>query len=484
MEYQEVFNALNIDISTIDDNIDNKTPVLTNKCLDDELKIYELSKIWKEIEYNFVNFYYLDKDFDLDREYRIALSKVLKTKTLFEYYTELARFVSKLKDGHTRIIFPDSLYQDPNGELAGVLPIEIKYIENEYVITNFANSVCDIKEYSILKKINGIDIHKYIKDNYYDLFWHEIESSAMPQLINRLLRGKVGTSINLTLEYEKAQYDVSLKYINIDEYSKNKWQVKLDINRTFLTKVLDCKSFKLEKTEDNIFVFTINSFQNENLKDELYSNFNLYKDAKSFIIDIRDNCGGNSSNADCLAALFLGNKFYYTNARYSIHIGAYKAAGANCKDIISLSDSEIEKEHGKDSSFEKVKKIIEHRYYEYDKACKVISDVPGLLKQEVIILTNHNTASAAENFVVEMKQYNNTTIMGETTYGSTGNPLIIDLESGGCCMICTRHCMNMDDTEFNNIGIIPDVNCFNSLCDIKNGVDNVLLKAIEKVRIN
>ncbi len=60
------------------------------------LKIYEVSKIWKEAAYNFA---FWDKiDIDWDEEYRKTLTRVLETNNLYDYYIELNRFVALLGD--------------------------------------------------------------------------------------------------------------------------------------------------------------------------------------------------------------------------------------------------------------------------------------------------------------------------------------------------------------------------------------------------
>ena len=65
------------------------------KNIPDSLKIYELSRIWKEAAYNFA---FWDKvDIDWDAEYRKALERVLATDNAYDYYRELKRFLALLK---------------------------------------------------------------------------------------------------------------------------------------------------------------------------------------------------------------------------------------------------------------------------------------------------------------------------------------------------------------------------------------------------
>jgi len=128
--------------------------------ISDELKIYELSLIWKEAEYNFAFWEWLSDSLDWDMAYKTALPTVLKTTNLYEYYLELMKFVSLLRDGHTRVWFPKSIEDSP--EYTAKLPIVTQTIGGERVITNVKRIVADkVKRWSVIKKVNGIDMEEY-----------------------------------------------------------------------------------------------------------------------------------------------------------------------------------------------------------------------------------------------------------------------------------------------------------------------------------
>ncbi|MDF2610377.1 MAG: hypothetical protein K0R92_1851 [Lachnospiraceae bacterium] len=93
-----------------------------------EEKIMGLSLIWKEAEYNFPFWKQLG-DLDWDRAYMEALPKIFAAETIREYYLELCRFISLLRDGHTAVLFPKEIYMD-----AGQLPICIRLIGTKWCI--------------------------------------------------------------------------------------------------------------------------------------------------------------------------------------------------------------------------------------------------------------------------------------------------------------------------------------------------------------
>ena len=142
------------------------------KNISDEQKIYELSLIWKEAEYNFAFWNKINDKVNWDEEYKQALKRVLKTKNLYEYYMELSRFISKLKDGHTFIYFPKEVQKDP--QYFSYLPISTDFIEGKIVIDCVDDSVKDlVKPFSIIKKFSGIPIKEYIENNIFPYIWHE-----------------------------------------------------------------------------------------------------------------------------------------------------------------------------------------------------------------------------------------------------------------------------------------------------------------------
>ena len=121
----------------------------------DELKIYELSLIWREAEYNFAFWERLAGSLDWDKAYREALPAVLKTKNTYEYYMELKKFVSLLRDGHTGVWFPKEIDNSP--EYTSKLPIRTQLIGGERVITKSNNNLPNefYANFPLLEKARG-----------------------------------------------------------------------------------------------------------------------------------------------------------------------------------------------------------------------------------------------------------------------------------------------------------------------------------------
>ena len=76
------------------------------------------------------------------------------------------------------------------------------------------------------------------------------------------------------------------------------------------------------------------------------------------------------------------------------------------------------------------------------------------------VLTNGNTASAAELFTATMRDYDLATIVGETTYGKGSMQSIYPLAYfgyDGAVKLTTRHYFPPCGIGYDGIGITPDV---------------------------
>src|ERR1035437_10049921 len=100
-----------------------------------EEKIYGLSKVWSELEYNFVN---IDQiKFDFDSLYRATIPKILATKNDIEYYDELQRFMAAFNDGHTQVVEESYNWSD----YFDYIPMNIVDIDNKLYVASIRKNV-------------------------------------------------------------------------------------------------------------------------------------------------------------------------------------------------------------------------------------------------------------------------------------------------------------------------------------------------------
>lgn len=91
-------------------------------------------------------------------------------------------------------------------------------------------------------------------------------------------------------------------------------------------------------------------------------------------------------------------------------------------------------------------KTIEENYS--DKEC---------VDFESVILANEYTASAAEVFTKCLRDYDKTTIIGETTFGKGTICTTFNLSNGGSVMMSTGKYLTKSKDDVEKIGIVPDI---------------------------
>jgi C-terminal processing protease CtpA/Prc len=94
----------------------------------------------------------------------------------------------------------------------------------------------------------------------------------------------------------------------------------------------------------------------------------------------------------------------------------------------------------------------------------------------------HNTASAAEDFLIYADNQKHMTRIGENSFGSTGQPFVFELPGGGSARICTKKDTYLDGREFVGYGIKPDIIVKRTLNDYLTKKDPVMEKAIDHLK--
>ena len=441
-------------------------------------KIYELSKIWKEVAYNFA---FWDKvDIDWDEEYKNALVRVLETKDLYDYYRELKRFVALLDDGHTDVSFPNAISQDT--EYFSMIPVYFAKPGDEIIVVAVSEGVKDdIPLFSTLVRIDGTDIHDFIKEYCYPYIWHANEDACSIFVLNSLVFGRRGSGAVFTFAKDGREFEVRLDRV---DPSKIVWSKTDGTPQGVASRRVISSSdvHTVQITDNEIAMIRIASFDDASMPGKIYSCFDELKNAKGYILDVRGNNGGNSENADAIAALFISGEFHSCYAATQVYEPTYKAWSMFREDFKHLSPDDAMLKYADDAYSLKTFRMRKNIFYVKDEGRNVVNNAPGKLNGPIVVLMNQSTFSAAEDFVDVMKMYTNAVFVGNNTAGSSGQPLCEPLESGGFFRICTRRCIAQNGEDIYNKGFAPDFRIIPSAADLAAGRDIVLEKGIEIIK--
>ncbi len=396
-------------------------PVLTN-----EEKLFGLAKLWSEVKYNFANFEITKINWD--STYKAFIPKVLATKTDEAYFRELMRMMALLKDGHSNVYFkPFFNYKKP--------PIKTKLIDSKVIITEIYNdTLLTVNKLSV-----GDEILEVNKTNVIDFGNTNIapyqSASTMQDLNMRvytfsLLVGKPDEAVEVKImKKDGSVFSTSLSRKMTSNYKK--------------------QTYSLTITRDNIAHLKINDFENadyQNLFDAIYPKI---LPTKALIIDVRENGGGDDGQGNYVLSHLIEKTTYSSKSKTRNHVPTFKAWGQ--------PDMWTE--------------------FEPD-AIKPIEGKEKYLKP-LVLLMGAKTYSAAEDFAVAYDNSGRGIKIGQTTGGSTGQPLFFDLPDGNFARVCTKKDYYPNGKQFVGIGIKPDVEIFETVQNIRDKKDAVLEKAVE-----
>ena len=210
----------------------------------------------------------------------------------------------------------------------------------------------------------------------------------------KLMRGPVGTSINLTVRRKNV-----------------KKPLEFEITR----KIIEVRSVNSEiiSKEKNIGYIRLKSFNENSDKQFLKSikNFEKNKKIKGYILDLRNNPGGLLTQAINITDFFL-------------------------------DDGEIVSTKGRN--------ISETRKFFARKG----DEING---KPIVVLINNGSASAAEIFAGALKDHKRAIILGENSYGKGSVQSVIPLKNGGGIRLTISKYYLPSGKSISEVGVTPDI---------------------------
>ena len=221
----------------------------------------------------------------------------------------------------------------------------------------------------------------------------QVQGKSLMEAV-KLMRGPVGTSIDLTIRRKNVkkplEFNITRKIIQVQSVSSEIISKEKNIGYIRL------KSFN--ENSDNQFLKSIKKFE-KNPK------------IKSYVVDLRNNPGGLLTQAINITDFFL-------------------------------NDGEIVSTKGR--------KISETRKFFARKG----DEIKG---KPIIVLINNGSASASEIFAGALKDHKRAIILGENSYGKGSVQSIIPLRNGGGMRLTISKYYLPSGKSISEVGVTPDI---------------------------
>lgn len=432
--------------------------------MSNEDKVYGLSEFWQEVNYNFV---YLNKinRAEWNEMYKGLIQEVQNTENDYEYYRTLQRFCAYLKDGHTNVYFPKNIQDSIYNTYFGEYRLFLTNMEGKAILTRVnASKKDELPVGTEILKVNGLPTRKYLEQNVLPYISSSTDYIREDRSIQRMLQGYAGT----TYELEMQLPDGKVKTLKLTHKKTDEQEVYPPFEEREL---LDLKWL-----ENDIAYIALNSFSDREISSKFNEKLPELKKAKKLIVDLRYNGGGSTNiGKEIFKHLTEDSVLYGSKMQSRLHIPSFKAWGKFVKENDTI-----------DNAWQK-QAYLSYRdeyYHDFEYSPDSISDddLRRLKNNRIIvptvILIGHNTASAAEDFLIFADNQKHMTKIGEPTFGSTGQPMQFNLPGGGSARVCTKKDTYPDGREFVGYGIKPDIEVKKTLSDYMENKDPALDKAI------
>lgn len=423
-------------------------------------KIYGLSKFWQEVNYNFVYINKIDR-VKWDSTYKALINTIPETPNDYEYYREMQRFCAMLKDGHTNIYMPGGKDFEPLNTMFGDYRLFIENVENKAIITHVNLS----KKYEIpvgseIIAVNGKATAKYIAENVSPYISSSTDYVLQDWWISKLLQGIEGSQFEIKIKKPGGQV-LSLKLTHGHTAEK-------EIYPAFpaVSSLLDFKWYP-----NQVAYVALNSFGEEKIDSLFLTKLPDLYQAKAIVIDLRNN-GGGSTGIGSYILKYLTNDSLLYGSRYSTRqlTSAFKAWGkyTSAKDTVN-------------SEWNKKAFLTYQDNYFYNFDYYPLKNTLSAKRIVVptVLLIGHNTASAAEDFLIYADNQKHMIKIGRNSFGSTGQPYLFDLPGGGSARVCTKRDTYPDGREFVGNGVKPDIEVIPTLKDCIANKDVTLNTALD-----
>ncbi len=200
------------------------------------------------------------------------------------------------------------------------------------------------------------------------------------------------------------------------------------------------------RTEDDIGYLFVGSFAREQRRDfdQLLQTLRTMLDCRALVLDVRTNGGGDELLARRLAAFFVEGERVYA---------AHRVRDPRAPD--GFGDRQDRRIKG--------------------------NEPPDAFRGPVAVLMGPQNMSSCEAFLLMMKQAGRAFLVGERSYGSSGNPQPHDLAPGLAVLLPSWQALRPDGSGFEGEGIAPHLHVAASAAELAEG-DPVLDEALLRLR--
>lgn len=315
--------------------------------------------------------------------------------------------------------------------------LETDKIEGRVFITDVLNDTLahqGVERGMEITKINGMDVIQYAETN---IAPYESASSAigLEKMVytHALLMGPLDQPVHLTLKNKKGQ----VKEVSFSRRLERRKEPVVQFS----------------VIGKNIGYLKIDGFDSRDFTKRFDSLYPAILKTNALIIDLRENGGGDGAQGRYIMKHIMKTPFKEAASSGIQYNPLLKSWGMTETPFLQFPASEY----------------------------KPFTD-RTIFEKPVVLLIGKGSYSAAEDFAMSFDYAKRGALIGETTGGSTGQPMFFDLPGGGMFRVCVKRDTYPDGKPFVGVGIQPTIPVPQTVQSFLRGEDAALLKALDVLK--
>jgi len=397
-----------------------------------EERVVGVALVWAEARYSFVGLG-LQGEANWDSVFTATIARVTRPMDTWEYYQEVERMLFTLDDDHSDVMqLPPPLRRHRAG-----VPLDARRVDGHVIVTRVRSpslAALGVRVGQEVVAIDGLPAERHVAERVPPQL-----GVATPQARDantygwQLWLGDSGTVLRARLrDADGVEQEVALR--------RGGWT---DATRD--------PAVEARLLDQGIGYLALNSFGDPRTSALIDSAMATLGELHGLIVDTRRNSGGSQDAGWHLLSQFLTAPYTQVEQYSSAYLGIWRAWGGLAPRV-PLPERIVRPDS------------VVHRSY------------------PLLWLIGPRTASAAEGVAALAEQTGAATTVGETTFGSTGQPILVPLPGGGMARVRVEEERFNDGRVYTHRGITPQIPIPVSLAGLREGRDEVLEGALALMR--
>ncbi len=418
-------------------------------------RLFALARYWREAGENFVYFDHIP-DVNWDSAYVAFVPRVVAARNTWEYFRVLQQFAAVLRDGHSDVSLPfPAVFRYVDRPWIGLREVQRRAIVDNVDTTLAAripigSEVVAVDGQSIGDRLRT-DVFPFVSSSTEAVRWNKAIVGD-PMRGYGLLYGPPGSAVRLTLRPPRgATREVT---VFRDAMSRRSKWVRASAAPALM---------EMSWLAGGIAYVALNSFDNDSI-DRLFERaLPELARAPALILDLRHNGGGSTDIGSAILAHLTADTLLGSAWRARENVSAYRAWGPYLPKYKDYATG--------------------NAWVRFPPDTLAPAPAAARVLVPTAVLIGPHTASAAEDFLIYADRLKpRFVLVGEPSFGSTGQPLLMKLPGGLQARVCAKRDTYPDGRDFVGVGVQPDVLVPITTDDVRAGRDPVLERAQRLLR--